>query len=68
MPNPRSDSNDYGANSGGQERDLGAKGGPTTGLGSPDDKHGISRPYDEDIQTQLAAKNKSKKKKKAKKS
>ena len=38
-----------------EERDMGAKGGPSTTLGIPDDAHGISRPYDADTQTQLAA-------------
>lgn len=45
-----------------EERDLGAKGGPSVGLGIPDDAHGISHPYDEDIQTQLAAKSTANKK------
>jgi hypothetical protein len=63
MSNPKTDNNNYGQQSDDQERDLGAKGGPTSGLGSPDDKHGISHPYNEDIQTQLAAKSKDKKKK-----
>jgi len=39
-----------------EQRDMGAKGGPSTSLGIPDDKHGISQPYNEDTQTQLAAK------------
>jgi len=39
---------------------MGAKGGPTTSLGQPDDKHGISHPYDEDLTTQMAAKSKKK--------
>jgi len=39
-----------------EERDMGAKGGPSTSLGITDDKHGIAHPYDEDTQTQLAAK------------
>jgi hypothetical protein len=45
-----------------EERDLAAKGGPTSGLGIPDDKHGVSAPYDSDIQTQLAAKSTANKK------
>jgi hypothetical protein len=44
-----------------KERDRGAKGGPSTGLGIPDNKHGISHPYNEDLQTQIAAKSKGKK-------
>lgn len=46
---------------------MGAKGGPTTSLGNPDDKHGVSAPYDEDLATQMAAKSKNKKSKKEKK-
>ena len=38
------------------ERDMGAKGGPTTTLGKPDDNHEIPHPYNDDIQTKLAAK------------
>ena len=44
-----------------EERDMGAKGGPTTSLGIPDNAHGISHPYDADTQTQLAAKSTEKK-------
>ncbi len=47
--------NDYSSPSGDTERDAAAKGGPTTSLGIPDDKHGISHPYSSDTQTQLAA-------------
>ena len=39
-----------------EERDMAAKGGPTTSLGIADDAHDVPHPYDEDIQTQLAAK------------
>ena len=63
MANTKTDNQNYGAASGDQERDLAAKGGPTTGLGIPDDKHDVSHPYDEDIQTQLAAKSTQKKSK-----
>jgi hypothetical protein len=63
MPNTKTDNNSLGTQGNDQQRDLGAKGGPTSGLGSPDAKHHVSRPYNEDIQTQLATKNKSKKKK-----
>ena len=62
MATTKTDNNNLGQPGNDQQRDLGAKGGPATGLGSPDAKHHISRPYDEDIQTQLAAKNKTKKK------
>ena len=56
MPDKRTDPQGYSTVNADEERDMGAKGGPTTSLGNPDDKHGISHPYDEDIQTQLAAK------------
>jgi hypothetical protein len=67
MPNTKTDNNNYGTQGNDQQRDLGAKGGPTSGLGSPDAKHHASGSYSADIQTQLAAKNKSKKKKEEKK-
>ena len=67
MPNPKSDSSNYGSRTEDQERDLGAKGGPVSGLGSPDDKHSISRPYQEDLQSQIAAKSGKKKRGKEKK-
>jgi hypothetical protein len=62
MPDQKTDSQGYGKTSADEERDLASKGGPTTSLGIPDDKHGIAHPYDEDIQTQLAAKSTEKKK------
>jgi hypothetical protein len=46
-----------------REGDLAAKGGPTTGLGRADNDHPISKPYNEDLQTQIAAKSKKSKKK-----
>jgi hypothetical protein len=66
MIHPRTDSNDYGPQNNDSERDLGSKGGPGSGPGIPDNKHGISKPYDEDLQTQIAAKGKGKKKKEKK--
>ena len=39
-----------------EERDMAAKGGPTTSLGIADNAHDVPHPYNEDIQTQLAAK------------
>jgi len=61
MANPKTGSQGYGGSSADEERDLAAKGGPTTGLGIPDDKHDVPHPYDEDIQTQLASKSTQKK-------
>lgn len=60
MPNEKTDSAGYSTVSADQERDNASK-GPTTGIGRADSKHGISAPYDEDIQTQIAAKGKPKK-------
>jgi len=66
MPNPKTDNSGFSTNNADEERDMGAKGGPTTSLGRPDDKHGIPAPYDSDLQTQIVAKGKSKKKKEQK--
>ena len=62
MPNPKTDANGYSTQNADEERDMGAKGGPTTSLGNPDDKHGISAPYDQDLTTQMAVKSKKNKK------
>lgn len=56
MANNKKDQGAYSTVNPDEERDMGAKGGPSTTLGIPDDAHGISHPYDEDTQTQLAAK------------
>jgi hypothetical protein len=66
MPNPKTDSKGFSTDNQDQQRDMGAKGGPTTSLGQPDDQHGISAPYDSDLQTQIVAKGKSKKNNKEK--
>lgn len=67
MAEKKADSQGYGTQSADEKRDLASKGGPTTGLGIPDDKHDVPHPYDEDIQTQLAAKSTQKKNKPQKK-
>ena len=56
MADNKTDQQGYSTVNPDEERDMGAKGGPTTTLGIPNDAHGISHPYDSDIQTQLAAK------------
>jgi hypothetical protein len=56
METNKTDQQGYSTVNPNEERDMGAKGGPTTTLGIPDNAHGISHPYDSDIQTQLAAK------------
>jgi hypothetical protein len=58
MPNPKTDSSGFSTHNADEERDMGAKGGPSTSLGRPDDKHGVSHPYEEDLQAQIAAKGK----------
>jgi hypothetical protein len=61
MPNPKTDNAGFSTSNADEERDMGAKGGPSTSLGVPDDKHGINSPYDSDLQTQIAAKGKKEK-------
>jgi hypothetical protein len=63
MPNPKTDNTGFSTSNADEERDMGAKGGPSTSLGIPDDKHGISAPYNSDLQTQIAAKGKKEKEK-----
>ncbi len=58
MPNEKTDNRGFAAENQDKERDQSAKGGPSAGLGNPDNKHGVSAPYDADIQTQIAAKGK----------
>jgi hypothetical protein len=62
MPNEKTDRQGFSTENADQARDTAAKGGPSTGLGNPDSKHGISKPYDEDLQAQIAAKGGNKKK------
>ena len=62
MLSDKKDQSAYSTVNADEERDMAAKGGPTTTLGIADDAHGISHPYDEDIQTQLAAKSTANKK------
>jgi hypothetical protein len=64
MPNSRTDKQGYNTSKPDEERDMAAKGGPTTSLGQPDDRHTAAASYDEDTQTQLAAKSTEQKKKK----
>ena len=62
MPNQRTDKQGFSTVNPDEERDMASKGGPTTSLGNADDAHDVPHPYDEDIQTQLAAKSTKKKK------
>jgi len=61
MPDPKTDKQGYSTSNADEERDIAGKGGPAIGPGIPDDKHDVPHPYDEDIQTQLAAKSTEKK-------
>jgi hypothetical protein len=61
MPNEKTDSKGFASSQADQERDMAAKGGPSTSLGKADSKHRVSSPYNEDLQTQIAAKSKHKK-------
>ncbi|HEX5150168.1 MAG TPA: hypothetical protein VFW07_01900 [Parafilimonas sp.] len=56
MTDKKTDQRGYSTVNADEERDMGAKGGPTTSLGIADDAHDVPHPYDDDMQTQLAAK------------
>lgn len=62
MPENENNTNGYAARNDDEQEDMAAKGGPTTTLGQADAKHSIPHPYDDDTQTQLAAKSTEKKK------
>ena len=66
MPNRKTDSRGFATENADSERDNGAKGGPAIGTGIPDDRHAVSSPYNEDLQTQIAAKGRKKKDKEPK--
>lgn len=68
MAYDRKDSNEYSTLSNDIQNDLSAKEGPSEPLGNADNDHPISQPYNEDIQTQLAAKSTEKKNKNDKRS
>lgn len=59
------DNNGNGVLSNAQKGDLASKGGPGAGLGTADYDHRISKPYNSDLQTKIASKNKRVKKRKA---
>jgi hypothetical protein len=60
MPSKKTDTKGFTTENPDVQTDIGAKGGPAIGLGNPDAKHGISHPYDSDLQTQIAAKSRKK--------
>jgi len=55
MPNTKTDKNGFSTENADTQRNIAAK-GPTQGMGRADSKHGVSAPYDADLQTQIAAK------------
>ncbi len=62
MPNTKTDSKGFSTENADNERDNGAKGGPAIGAGIADGRHRVSSPYNEDLQTQIAAKSRKHKK------
>jgi hypothetical protein len=56
MPNEKTDRRGGVTPTPDQERDLAGKEGPMTKSGNPDNKHRVPSPYDDDLQTQIAAK------------
>ena len=56
MADKKTDQQGYSTVNADEERDMGAKGGPTTSLGTAGNAQDVPHPYDDDIQTQLAAK------------
>ncbi len=55
MPNEKTDSLGFSTENPDQQRDMAAKGGPTTTLGKADAKHVAPTPASSDTQTQIAA-------------
>ena len=66
MSNRKTDSSGFATQNPDKQRDDAAKGGPVTGPGNPDNRHAVSSPYNEDLQTQIAAKGGKKKQDKKK--
>lgn len=62
MPNPKTDQQGFSTENTDKQRDEAAKGGPVTGPGIPDSKHGVATPYEADTQSQIAANSKKGKK------
>jgi len=61
MPNRKTDRLGFATQDPDIERDMASRGGPALGTGNADNHHEISRPYDADLQTQIAAKGRKKK-------
>jgi hypothetical protein len=56
MPNEKTDRKGGSTVTPDTERDLAGKEGPVTKSGNPTNKHAVPTPYDDDLQTQIAAK------------
>ena len=56
MPNEKTDRTGGATTNADQDRDMAGKEGPVTKSGNPDNKHSVPTPYDDDLQTQIAAK------------
>ncbi len=57
MPNEKTDSLGFSTENADQQRDMAAKGGPTTTLGKANDKHTAAKPATEDTQTKIVTEN-----------
>ncbi len=55
MPNEKTDSLGFSTENPDMQRDMAAKGGPTTTLGKADDEHAVPTPVSSDTQTQITA-------------
>ena len=55
MPNEKTDSLGFSTENADQQRDMAAKGGPTTTLGKADDKHVAPTSASSDTQTEITA-------------
>ena len=65
MPNEKTDSLGFSTENSDQQRDMAAKGGPTTTLGKADDKHIAPTSGSSDTQTQITSESKENKTDKA---
>lgn len=61
MPNEKTDPLGFATENADQQRDMAAKGGPTTTLGKADSNHSIATPATSDTQTEIAAESEDKK-------
>ena len=58
MPNEKTDPLGFSTENPDMQRDMAAKGGPTTTLGKADDKHVAATPATSDTQTEITAESK----------